>query len=176
MNYISENLRFILERFPCFRGYTAHASPSTRRRLLGSVQATLEAYKSAFLIQAASAITENSQLCSVNTDTLFRKILIDATGFLSLLGLSFLATPHRDRLSLSELKEINWGDKKGWELAIRRRQVMFYIRALEQYCKGINDAANKDSSLLDWGSVIVSLFLADDISLTSEHKTEYWDP
>jgi hypothetical protein len=169
---------FILRFAPFFRCYTSHASPSYRRRLLGSVQATLEAYKSAFLIQAASAIVENVSLRDVNTDKLFRKILIDATGFLGLQGLSFLATQHRDRdhFSLSELKEMNWGDKKGWALAIRRRQARLYVRALEQYCSGINDAEKKDPSLLDWGSVILSLFLADDISLTSEHKTEYWDP
>jgi hypothetical protein len=152
--------------------YTAHSSPLVRRKLLGSVRATLEAYKSAFFVQAASAIVENPSLQGINIDEIFRKVLIDATGFLGIQGLSLLLTSKSNQLPLMDLKEMNWGDHRGWNTSVHRRQMMAYTKALEHYAK---HDSYKDT-ISDWSSLIVSILLLDDAALITEHKTEYWDP
>ena len=149
--------------------YAAHTSGSSRRNLKSATKSVLDAYKSAFYVQANNALRQKD-LKDVSVDQVFNVILRDAIGFAGLFTFMHGCAIHdSEMLPLRGFREFNFGDREGWKRAVRKRQLRMSIQMLLKY----NEAVKEDSTLtFDHFNHILE---SDDRHLTTEHFTEFWN-
>ena len=174
--------------------YAAHTSTIARRNILSSMKAVIEAYKSAFLVQARYMISvRNLTVCC---ETVFEEILIDAAGFAGIFSMfSNLLESERNIFPISDFPEVNWGDSSGWITGVRRRQLRMAGLLLRTFINvtrdgdgdglyGVDirtDADTKDAYSMQVkqhqkfsAQDIVYAIIEDDKYLSSESYTEFW--
>ncbi len=148
--------------------YAAHTSGQSRRNLQGTTRSVLEAYKSAFYIQAGNAVEQRN--LNVSVDHVFKSILRDAVGFAGLF--SFVrnyVTQEYELLPLCAFREFSFGDSIGWRQAVRKRQLRMSTKLLLKYINSLkkNDAITFNS--------FIDVMESDDKYLVTEHFTEFWN-
>ena len=178
----------------------ASPNPSVRRSIISAVLTVLEAYKSAFRVQISNALahtplvqTETSPssggepISARTVDDLLDEIFVDALGFLGLYPLFLsVAFPDKPMLSLDEVYGMNWGDRDGRFLSIRRRHLLSISDALSQFLHlhssrstqgrgsgstgGLSDAERLSRS----SKAIMSVFASDEDRFLTCHPTEFW--